>query len=117
MALSDRLRAMTTIRPAPTLGHYLRRAILIGFVVGFVVTVPATVLALIFGWAELLLGYVVPGGLLLRPLAPYMADWPGAVNMGLASVANGLVYSLVAAAIALLVWPRRRLDSGGMPRV
>lgn len=85
----------------------IRRPSMAGFVVGFLVTVPATFLALMFKWAEKASDFIVPSTLLLRPLSPYMADWHGALNMGLASLVNGVVYGL-AAAVAALVWFARR---------
>ena len=77
-----------------------RRPAAIAFVVGFLVTVPAAFLSLLFTWAEALASVVVPGAFLLRPLSPAMANWHGAVNMGLLSVANGLVFGLIVFAIA-----------------
>lgn len=84
-----------------------RRPFVVGFLIGFFVTVPATFLALLFNWAERASDFIVPSTFLLRPLAPYMANWHGALNMGLASLVNGLVYGLIAAAIAALVWLTR----------
>jgi hypothetical protein len=50
-----------------------RRPFGVGFLVGFVVTVPATLLALMFSWGERLSGFLLPGTFLLRP-SPSMAD-------------------------------------------
>ncbi len=80
-----------------------RRPIVIGFLVGFGIAIPATFLALLFNWAEPLLPIVVPGQFLVRPLSGYMEHWHGAVNMGLVSLSNGLIYGLIAGAIAKLI--------------
>jgi hypothetical protein len=74
-----------------------------GFVTGLVVTVPATVLALLFNLGERLFPFLVPGRVLLRGLVSFLQDWPGPVNVALAAVANGLLYGLVAAAVAALI--------------
>ena len=84
-------------RPRP------RRAFAFGFLAGFLVTVPAPVLALLFPLAERLLPVLTPGVMLLRPLSSAMADWSGGVNMLLSSLGNGLVVGLLVAAAALLV--------------
>jgi hypothetical protein len=81
----------------------MRRPIMVGFIVGFVIAIPATFLALLFTWAERLLPVVVPGRFLVRPLSRYAEHWNGAVNMGLVSIANGLSYAVIAAAIAGVV--------------
>ncbi len=86
----------------------LRRPLVVGFVIGFLITVPMTILALMLNPAERASDFVVPGTLMLSPLSPHMADWNGALNMGLAGVANGLVYSLVAVAVAAPVFIARR---------
>jgi hypothetical protein len=85
-----------------------RRVFLVGFLVGFVVTLPAALLALVATWAEAALPWVVPGLLLTRPLAREMQDWPGAVNIGLAAVANGLVYGLVVLIVVTVLQRLRR---------
>lgn len=87
---------------------HIRRPILIGFLVGFGVAIAAPFLALLFNWAEPLLPIVVPGQFLVRPLSRSMEHWHGAVNMGLISLSNGLIYALVGVAIARLVWVARR---------
>ncbi len=91
-----------------SLATSVRRPVMVGFLVGFLVTMPATFLALIFNWAERVSDFVVPGTFLLRPLSSYMVNWHGALNMGLASLVNGLVYGLAATAVATLVWCLRR---------
>lgn len=87
-------------RPAP------RRAFVLGFLAGFLVLVPAVVLALLFPLGEWLFPVLTPGVVLLRPLSA-MADWPGGVNVLLGSVANGLVVGLFLATAALVVSRRR----------
>jgi hypothetical protein len=85
-----------------------RRPFVVGFVIGFLVTVPAIMLALAFTLWETLLPFVVPGSLLLRIWGSAMADWPGLVNVLLACLANGLVYGLVGLAAAAVLRGRRR---------
>ena len=84
-------------RPPP------RRAFLLGFLAGVLVTVPAAMLALLFPMAERLAPVLTPGVTLLRPLSSAMAGWPGGINMLLGSLGNGLVVGLVVAAVALVV--------------
>jgi len=85
-----------------------RRPFVVGFVIGFLVTVPAIMLALAFPVWETLLPFAVPGGLLLRIWGSAMADWPGLVNVLLACLANGLVYGMVAQAGAAVLRGRER---------
>ena len=80
-----------------------RRAFVLGFLAGVLVTVPAVMLALLFPVAERLLPVLTPGNVLLRPLSSAMGDWPVGVIMLLASLANDLVVGLLVAAVALLV--------------
>ena len=87
----------------------VRRAAVIGFIVGSVVTLPVLVLALLAPVGETLLPVLLPGSLLLGPLADSMASWPGAVNVVLTAVVNGLVYAALLVLIALLI-PRRSAD-------
>jgi hypothetical protein len=94
-------------QPAP---GGLRRPFLLGFVLGFLVLVPAAVLGLLFVAFERVQPWLTPGALLLRPLSDAMAGWPGAVNLLLGSVANGLVLGLVAAGL-VAAW--RASGSGG----
>ncbi len=91
-----------------SLATSVRRPVTVGFLVGFLVTVPATFLTLMFNWAERVSDFVVPSTFLLHPLSSYMVDWHGALNMGLASLVNGLVYGIAATAVATLVWCVRR---------
>ena len=85
-----------------------RRAFLLGFLVGVVVTLPAALLGLVATWAEAALPWVVPGLLITRPLAPWMQTWPGALNIGLAAVANGVVYGLLVVGIVTVIRSVRR---------
>jgi hypothetical protein len=85
----------------------LRRPFLIGFVVGFLITLPAVFLGLLVPAAEKVMPFVTPGRLLLRPLTAWIEVWPGAVNMLIVSVANGLVFG-VAVACVVLVFRRIR---------
>jgi len=85
----------------------LRRAALIGLVVGLVLPLPALVFALVSPIGETLLPVLVPGSILLRPLASAMASWPGALNVLLTSVVNGLLFAVAFGVISLLI-PRRR---------
>jgi len=80
---------------------------LIGLVVGLVIPLPALFFALVAPIGETLLPILVPGSILLRPLAPAMASWPGAVNVLLTSTVNGLLFAVVFGVISLLI-PRRR---------
>jgi hypothetical protein len=90
-------------RPRPRLlGPFV-----LGFAAGFLVTVPAVVLALLFPVGERLMPFLTPGAILLRPLARQMAGWPGGANMLLGSLANGLVAGLLVAAVALILGGRR----------
>lgn len=84
------------------------RAFAVGFVVGLVVTVPAILFALLSPVGEALLPLLTPGSLLLRPIAEAMADWPGLLNVGLVSVANGLIYGLVAMVLVRVAGLLRR---------
>ena len=78
-----------------------------GFLVGFLVTVPAVVLALVSATGEALKPYLVPGAWLLRPLTDAMADWPGLITILLAAVVNGLVYGAVAATVGTVTGASR----------
>ena len=84
-----------------------RRAVLLGFLAGFLIWVPTVTLALLFPLAERLLPVLTPGSLLLRPLSSAMADWSGGANVLLGSLANGLVVGLLVAVVAL-PFSRRR---------
>ena len=102
--------------PMPTAGiarHHapqVRRWIVVLFLVGFFITVPATFVALLSTTGEAVLPYLVPGAAILSSLlSDSMRGWNGAVNMLLGSVVNGLVYALVGglAATALRVVSRK----------
>ncbi len=69
-------------------------------------TLPAVYLALLLPVGEKILPLLTPGAQLLRPLAPAMSSWPGAINMLLGSVANGLVFALLFSGIAVLILRR-----------
>jgi hypothetical protein len=60
-------------------------------------------LALLSPIGEALLKFLVPGSLLLRPIADVMASWPGLLNVALVAAANGLVYALAAVALVSIV--------------
>jgi hypothetical protein len=83
------------------------RAFSLGFLIGFLVTVPAVILALLSPLGERLQPFLTPGVALLRPLSSAMAGWNGGVNMLLASLANGLAGGALLAALALAVGRRR----------
>ena len=87
-----------------TVGRSTRRPALLGFGVGFLMALVATMLALMFNLFERLLDILVPGALLLGPLRDAMADWNGLLNMVLVGLVNGMVYAaafvLVAAVVA-----------------
>jgi hypothetical protein len=70
------------------------------FLVGVAITLPATFLALLVPAGEVLFPFVVPANAVLRPLADVVASWPGLVNVAIASLANGVIYAAVAAAVA-----------------
>jgi hypothetical protein len=80
----------------------LGRAFVWGFVIGAVVLVLAAFISLLFDVPEWLQDLLTPGALLLSPLADAMADWPGLVNVGLAAVANGAIYGVIAVAVAAI---------------
>ena len=84
----------------------LRRAAVIGFVVGLVIPLPAIVFALVSPIGETLLPVLVPGSILLRPLSSAMSSWPGAINVLLTSVLNGLLLAVLFGLVSLLI-PRR----------
>jgi hypothetical protein len=97
--------AVMSTHPSSIIGRrpFPRRAFVLGFLAGFLIRVPAVLLALLFPLAERLLPVLTPGNVLLRPLSSAMGDWPVGVIMLLASLANGLVVGLLVAAVALLV--------------
>ena len=76
---------------------------MLGFLAGFLIPVPAVLLALLFPLAERLLPVLTPGVVLLRPLWSAMAGWSGGVTLLLGSLANGLVVGLLVAGVALVV--------------
>jgi len=84
-----------------------RRAFALGFLLGAAVTVPAVFVALLVPVGEWVLPFVTPGAVLLRPFTGVLATWPGAVNLLLAAVANGLVVGAVAACVAVVLDRRR----------
>jgi hypothetical protein len=84
-------------------GIDLRRAFIVGFVIGAVVLVLAAFLSLIVELPEFLSDLLTVGTFLLNPLLEAMADWPGILNVALAAAANGLVYGVAAAIAALVV--------------
>ena len=77
-----------------------RRPFLAGFVVGVALVVPAVLVALLVPGGDTVLPFLVPGAALLRPLSPVMATWPGAVNLLLAAVVNGLIFGALVVALA-----------------
>ena len=87
--------------------RFPRRAFLLGFLAGFLIRVPAVLLAVLFPLAERLLPVLTPGNVLLAPLSSAVAGWPLGVVLLIASLANGLVVGLLVAAVALLVSRRR----------
>lgn len=84
---------------APAKPFPLRRAFAYGFVAGALVTVPLILLALLTDVGEVLLTVLVPGAVVLRPLAGVMAECPGPVNVGLGAAVNGLVYGTLAVTV------------------
>ena len=92
-----------------TVDRDLRRPALIGFGIGFAAAFVVTLLALALPLFETLEPVLVPGALLLAPLADAMAGWNGLLNMVLAGAANGVVYAaaVVVVAAALSVVRRR----------
>ena len=99
-------------RGASTVGSstrsWWRRPFVLGFVVGAAVTLPAVLVALVVPAGERLLPFLVPGAAVVRPLSSLMAAWPGAVNLLLAAVANGLLIGAAAACLAHLLARVRR---------
>ena len=72
------------------------------FLVGVAITVPATLFALLSPTGEVLFPFLVPANAVLRPLTDVVASWPGLVNVAMASLANGVIYAAIAAALGLL---------------
>lgn len=92
-----------------TVGRGIRRPAVIGFAVGFAMAFVATILALMFSAFETVTDVLVPGALLLQPLADSMAGWNGLLNLVLAGLVNGVVYAAVfALGAAALAGVRRR---------
>ncbi len=71
----------------------------VGFAAGAVMHIVAVTFALLSGLGERLLFLLTPGGLAARELELGRATWPGLVNVGLAMIANGLLYALIAIAL------------------
>ncbi len=101
------MREASTTQARSSRARRSRRFASWGFLVGFLVTVPATLLALVSATGEALKPYVVPGTWLLEPLTDAMADWPGLVNILVGAVANGLVYGAVATTIGTVIGASR----------
>ena len=77
----------------------MRGAFLLGFAFGALLVVPVFV-ALLVPAAETVWPYLTPGTVVLRPLSNHMAAWPGAGNVFLLAVVNGLVVGALASGIA-----------------
>lgn len=90
---------MTAKKDQPTRLAPLRRWLLWGWIIGVVITVPATFFALLSPAGETLHPYLVPSAGLLAPLSGAMAEWPALVNLAIACIVNGLVYATVAGAV------------------
>jgi hypothetical protein len=84
-----------------------RRPALVGFVVGFLLPVPAAFAALLLPAAERVAPWLTPGRLLLRPFSGMFERAPGALTMLLASLANGLVVAGAAAGAVVLLHRRQ----------
>lgn len=82
------------------------RPAVLGFVIGFVAAFVVTMLALVTVVAEVVHPILVPASPLLRPIAGFMADWPGLVNMLIAGTVNGAIYAVVFVLVAKVL--RRR---------
>ena len=70
---------------------------------GALVAVPAALAALVSTPAERLAPFLTPGVGLLRPLSPALPDWPGGVNLLLASLSNGIVVGGAAEGVCVLL--------------
>ena len=92
----------TGATPTPRRG---RRPVAAGFALGVALVIPALLVALLVPGGDTLLPFLVPGAALLRPLTSVMAAWPGALNLLLAAVLNGMVFGVLAACLA---WVRSR---------
>ena len=86
----------------------MRKLFILAFAVGFLITLPVTFLALLLPTFEPIAPVLTPGAALLRPLSSAMAQWPGGINILLASVANGLVYAVAVSAFVVLARRARR---------
>ena len=86
----------------------LGRAFRWGFIVGLIALIPVVLLALVSNLGETLLPILAPGSLVLRLFGEATAEWPGWLSIGLAALANGVIYGAVAAAIAAVVNATRR---------
>ncbi len=86
----------------------VRRAFLVGFVIGFALPTPAFILYMLVPAAEPWAPWLAPGNELLRPLSPYTSMWHGGLNWLLSSVVNGLVIGGTAACIGLVISRLRR---------
>ena len=67
------------------------------------ITVPATFFALLSHTGEALHPCLVLGTELLGPLSDTMATWHGLMNMAVAAVVNGVVYTAGASALGTLL--------------
>lgn len=85
----------TAVRPGAGSRYRPYRWFWVFFAVGAVVTVPVAMLSLLLPAVESVSGVLTPGLWLLTPLVPAMAGWPGAVNLLLGSLANGLLLGVV----------------------
>lgn len=104
----DHLVVATAV-PAPARSRFRPgRWFLVFFVLGALLLVPVAMLSLVVPAVEVVSRVLTPGVLLLLPLRDQMAGWPGAANLLLGSVANGLVVGLLGVGACLLLRLRER---------
>jgi hypothetical protein len=88
----------------------MRWAFQLGFGFGALLVVPGVFVALLVPAAETVWPYLTPGTVVLRPLSNHMAAWPGAVNVFLLAVVNGLFVGALASGIARMTRRSQRRD-------
>lgn len=104
----DDLGVDTAVRPTAGSRYRPYRWFWVFFLVGAVITVPVAMLSLLSSAVESVSGVLTPGLWLLAPLVPAMAGWPGAVNLLLGSLANGLLLGVLGVLVCAVLRLRER---------